>query len=1235
VDNYRILLNYIYIPAVMNDTEIKGFCAIIDEQNIDRQGKYTHVHVHGEKSQRVADVLAHYGFNSVTGGKIILKSIVDTLVKEFDKSVFLRNLIILSKQTLPEDVKQKIEELFPSVKIYAVKLSQDKELSREVVLEEPKLREQKSDHYAIQTSTVNSRKLGNNGGVSDSKEPTIDPLNQNGSETINSLLSGSGGARNSVNILPLNILSIKPSLDIKPQERHLMSDLLDLKQFTQLKSINSNIGEYLEVYYGLKELRHATPGMKEIFTNSKSLPHDIPLHHLDNNLSVDNMVIPAAVSLEVQDILKAYAQRGHILVDYSSLLKMVTETRNCSETEGRNILLRMADLNIIVINCRQVTQSHSLNLVSLKLEILSLEDLYWVVKSLTLDKVTPLDDIVLSRIKEAFGLKIKRKQWSTILEKFMEVLEKKKYPVKAKPTSNSGDQSSGTNPASTPLPDFFDLSITKKEKLPNVQNSPDVYGFEIAKLQLQPEDVEDIPDDSPDWLFFKRYISEEFERDLLFYNNISSNVEPKKKSHLDKRIYGAQEGGSSMYNNSSGYLDSSSKVNPNSSVTEKTENSQIPAPSFKAISGGRYGMALFLKNFGPPELNKSSIGKLNRLVQKAIDQNHLKYYNTFLVKNSDTTDSILKHEIPEKSEKVEVSEKSQQTINIIKEKLYECLLESKNYLPLAQLVDKLSKKLGFNFDHREFGFVKLVQFIEKFFGSEVKIDKFGSNHTFLTLKEEIYDSLVKNRPTAVRTPSQESFLPILRDLSKDSSNLNARSLEHLQRLQSELINNQLNKEIFKGGNNHSWNCFHHSTSWARGEVNQGNLSTMGELKHLGGIIDQITRKHPEGIDIINFHKSLSNAIGEEFNHKKYGSDSLLHFLWTHFNRIIDIRKEKHGPTGMISVFIFPKNARSLFFAGGQGQKADDSSRFRGRALRLNSKPYGNNSVHESVDSNRLSPSPIHFQLGTPKEGFHHDRKLTLLSLDPGSSRTNSKPPMIFRSDLVESFTKEASLKKNSQFPNRQDMFNISYLDELPSYISPTNQNSMTNADRAPPGLGLNLSSDAEIALPRMSNRTHYQEENMHNTLYSVDLRDVLETLGNHFNDDMMSWRTFDGNYPEGEGSIGSLPLELSGLSALMWSQTNGLKPVHEAPHEKDKSDVEKSDEEKLDRNNESSSNGSPEIKPPTLHVSHSQPIPVKLRMASLDVQPSGKKTQEYPIEDYKDDVEQSISRDINKLLDDD
>jgi hypothetical protein len=75
-----------------------------------------------------------------------------------------------------------------------------------------------------------------------------------------------------------------------------------------------------------------------------------------------------------------------------------------------------------------------------------------------------------------------------------------------------------------------------------------------------------------------------------------------------------------------------------------------------------------------------SYGKLSKLVQTSIDYGHIKYFKTFLVKNTDRSSII---EDNKKVQDTEVASNKEIKLEKIHKGVIECLVENNNYLPLA------------------------------------------------------------------------------------------------------------------------------------------------------------------------------------------------------------------------------------------------------------------------------------------------------------------------------------------------------------------------------------------------------------------------------------------------------------------------------------------------------------------------------------------------------------------------
>lgn len=224
------------------------------------------------------------------------------------------------------------------------------------------------------------------------------------------------------------------------------------------------------------------------------------------------------------------------------------------------------------------------------------------------------------------------------------------------------------------------------------------------------------------------------------------------------------------------------------------------------------------------------------------------------------------------------------------------------------------------------------------------------NHSYLCLKPQVLDKMKSDK----KQPTDISYEKILRNLSSDSWHLrDAGSLDILQKQQNININLLMNNESGKQAN-HSWNGDSYGlgklhSSWAMSDKNRGNVSVVGYAKWIGAVIEDIANKHPEGLDLIHMHQILSDAIGEEFNPKKFGSENLFKFLRTHYSKIVDVKKATHSPTGMLSVFVYPKNSRK---GGLFDQNTDESFRKRNRNLIIDQSPF---KLAESVDYSKQSP----------------------------------------------------------------------------------------------------------------------------------------------------------------------------------------------------------------------------------------------------------------------------------------
>ena len=146
----------------------------------------------------------------------------------------------------------------------------------------------------------------------------------------------------------------------------------------------------------------------------------------------------------------------------------------------------------------------------------------------------------------------------------------------------------------------------------------------------------------------------------------------------------------------------------------------VPGDDSKAIPGGRYGCAQFLKFCGNQTLKNCSLGKLSYMVQLSIDENLLRYYRTLLVW-SPTQQSPNDKEVSEK-------------INFVQNKIIEILKENKEGLSLAQLPLFIKRKINCSVNLAELRFAKLKDLLLAM--QEVDIEIRGNNHPFAVFKSK-------------------------------------------------------------------------------------------------------------------------------------------------------------------------------------------------------------------------------------------------------------------------------------------------------------------------------------------------------------------------------------------------------------------------------------------------------------------------------------------------------------------
>jgi len=160
---------------------------------------------------------------------------------------------------------------------------------------------------------------------------------------------------------------------------------------------------------------------------------------------------------------------------------------------------------------------------------------------------------------------------------------------------------------------------------------------------------------------------------------------------------------------------------------------QAKGSNEKAIPGGRYGCAQFVKASGTMKLKECSLGQLSQFIQFAISEDILRYKKTLLVWNKNPT-KLKNNEISYEDSEIAKQKKLRikNRLNLVKRTIIEILTENPLGLSLAQLPLHLRYRLTFPLDLNELGFVKLKELLNTM-SDQIKVELRGHNHPFAIL----------------------------------------------------------------------------------------------------------------------------------------------------------------------------------------------------------------------------------------------------------------------------------------------------------------------------------------------------------------------------------------------------------------------------------------------------------------------------------------------------------------------
>jgi len=355
----------------------------------------------------------------------------------------------------------------------------------------------------------------------------------------------------------------------------------------------------------------------------------------------------------------------------------------------------------------------------LLLKGLDVASLIYVLKSIKNDRMTPTEKLILSRIKECYGLKIDQNQWKSIL------------------TSISSSQSADP------------MHPLKLKQISDPVTQMETHAIYLTNEDWIQEDQGEVDYSSNEWILFERFLNEFFKDEQ---KEIPMEVSQRRGSRWNSSV---------------------ENILSKTCFENDHEKSLSNSGETKAIPGGRYGCVQFLKYCGPEGLKSQSLGKLSLLVQAAINKGIVKYHKTLLIKNTsyqeETADS--RNNLDFESEILHSlnEQRKNKLISTVREALLEILMENSTGIALAQIPFQLKRKLKMSVDFQELGYAKLKDFLASM-KNLITFEASNSNHIIVKLKNPV---TMRSYPSSKNTSMRKdnSAYNVSRNISKNNSNV--------------------------------------------------------------------------------------------------------------------------------------------------------------------------------------------------------------------------------------------------------------------------------------------------------------------------------------------------------------------------------------------------------------------------------------------------------------------------------
>ena len=115
--------------------------------------------------------------------------------------------------------------------------------------------------------------------------------------------------------------------------------------------------------------------------------------------------------IKIQVELFRKAKHGILYVDYNEFCNIIAYNLHLSDRDLEYLIQEASNQNVIQIIPKSFIPGCKENNISLKLDIISYESIFWTLKSLMIDEIKPTFRTIQNRIKEVFNYRIDPMIW--------------------------------------------------------------------------------------------------------------------------------------------------------------------------------------------------------------------------------------------------------------------------------------------------------------------------------------------------------------------------------------------------------------------------------------------------------------------------------------------------------------------------------------------------------------------------------------------------------------------------------------------------------------------------------------------------------------------------------------------------------------------------------------------------------------------------------------------------------